>query len=145
MIFIENPVFDLPAIDMIGGSTETFQWNLWYVEPGGHENKSNPFNTVNHKVIFSVVPYSSKNEIPSIYKECDTEEDSQGIPSVATITLVPSDTKSLEGKFLYQLSIQKGNANSETVRQGVLHIWRNLNKLLFSESAPAEIPILKAD
>lgn len=142
---MKNPVFDLPTIELVGGSTEDLKWNLWHVPPGELDNKNDPFNAKSCKVTFSAVSYSSKSSSPEICRDCDIEIDTRGVMSIATITLAPEETKSLEGKFLYQLTVQDEKGEIEIVRQGVLFIWRNLNKKLFSAEMTASLPRLQAD
>lgn len=139
---MKNPVFELPTLEIVGGSTETFRWNLWHLSPEELENKDQPFNARGCIITFSLVGFSEKNERPDISRTCDLLLTPSGDANIAVITLTPEETRSLCGKYLYQLSIQDSVKDIEIVRQGVMYIWRNLNKSLFDSNE--DIPYLRS-
>ena len=131
MITLKNPAFELPGIEFVGGSTETLRWYLWHLSPTELENKDEPYNARGCQVIFSLVGYSTKYSVPDVCRNCEILEDENGIPCIASITLDPEETKNLQGKFLYQLTIRDTVQDIEISRQGIMYIWRNLNTALF--------------
>lgn len=50
------------------------------------------------------------------------------INNVLTVTLEPSETVGLNGKYIYQIQIRDIDGDVEIPKQGILYITNNINK-----------------
>ena len=57
----------------------------------------------------------------------DDESDSDAVYNVLKVTLLPSDTVDLYGKYIYQITIKDVEDNTE-LKQGIMYIGNNINK-----------------
>ena len=120
-----NNVFTLPEIAFIGGSTEKLSFNL--IKP----NKQ-PYVDVDG-VKFSVISYSNRdysNPVFVLENENDgviVDIDDEQTYSRVIITIGRDLTKTLSGKYIYQLEIMDATGKSEIPGQGIITITRNIN------------------
>ena len=57
------------------------------------------------------------------------ESDDEGaIQNILTVTLTPSDTVKLAGKYVYQITIKDVSGEVDIPNQGTIHIVNNINK-----------------
>ena len=127
---MKNPLYQLPAIEFIGGETETIEWNLWSIGPEDPPTKDTPFDATGCTVTFSLTYATNKSETPLVSKACTLASDSSGFMSRASVSLEPSDTVGLNGKFIYQLTIVNQDGEVEIPGQGYFFININIDKSL---------------
>lgn len=123
-----NKMYSLPELCFVGGSSENLEFNLYY-------DKSNPrpFNIYGGEAIFSIVHFSNKNSAPVVSKKMDIVIDNSSMSyNVLRVTLDPTDTVHLSGKFVYQITMKDVNDNVE-ILQGVLTIHSNIDKGLIAQ------------
>lgn len=117
--------YALPDISFVGGCTADFEFNL--------KNESgNPYNAEGFKAYLTVAPRRKKEVCFSL--ECSLGENDDGAMSVLKTEISPQETLSLEGEFIYQLTL----INSITKKvmphlQGRMFIGRNINPELVLE------------
>lgn len=51
--------------------------------------------------------------------------------NVLTVTLSPTETVDLSGKYIYQIIIRDIDGDVEIPKQGILYITNNINKTLY--------------
>lgn len=123
-----NKMYSLPELCFVGGSSENLEFNLYY-------DKSNPrpFNIYGGEATFSIVHFSNKNSAPVVSKKMDIVLDNSSMSyNVLRVTLDPTDTVHLSGKFIYQITMKDVNDNVE-ISQGVLTIHSNIDKGLIAQ------------
>lgn len=127
-----NTIYTLPELCFVGGSSETLEFNLY-------RNKDNPtpFDLNGGAAHFSLVNMINKGGAPVVEKEMTVDVmEGQGTDSpknVVRVTLDPSDTVDLFGKFVYQITLVDVEKNIVSY-QGVAMIHNNINKGLIKEN-----------
>lgn len=54
--------------------------------------------------------------------------DDNGVESIIAVTLLPTETVGLYGKYIYQITIQDMSGETEIPSQGILGITNNIDK-----------------
>lgn len=117
-----NP-YMLPTIDFVGGETQSLAFNLFF-----HKNKR-PFSTTGCTANFAIVGFTNKMGAPILTKPMEGRFNDEGtINNVLTVTLEPSETVGLNGKYIYQIQIRDIDGDVEIPKQGILYITNNINK-----------------
>lgn len=117
-----NP-YMLPTIDFVGGETQDLVFNLFF-----YKNKR-PFSTTGVSANFAIVSFTNKMGTPILTKPMEGAFNDEGtINNVLTVTLEPSETVGLNGKYIYQIQIRDIDGDVEIPKQGILYITNNINK-----------------
>lgn len=120
-----NP-YTLPVIDFVGGSTQDFAFHCYF-----HAD-SRPFDLSSCTANFSLVNYANKYGEPLVSKQMKigaATSTGRTVYNVLSVTLNPSDTVNLSGKYIYQIIIRDISGYVEIPSQGIIHIVNNINKL----------------
>jgi hypothetical protein len=115
-------LYTLPEISFIGGEGQTILMSLWTPKPN-----SQPFNANSCKIDFSIINYSNKNGVPVVSKLCTLRDNDDNIPCIAVAELLPLDTVTLYGKYVYQVSFIDVDGNTEVPGQGIVYIQKNIS------------------
>ena len=116
-----NP-YTLPDIDFVGGETQNFSFNVYFYANGS------PFDVGGCTANFSIVSYNNKTGAPRVSKEMTVAQGADSTSNVLKVTLSPSDTVDLSGKFIYQITIRDAGGDVEIPKQGIMNIINNINK-----------------
>lgn len=117
-----NP-YTLPTIDFVGGETQDLAFHTYF-----HEGNK-PFALSGCDANFAIVSYMNKTGAPIVSKPMTAIMNSEGTAdNVLTVTLLPSETVNLFGKYVYQITIKDISGNVEIPKQGILMITNNINK-----------------
>lgn len=120
--------YTLPTIDFVGGETQDLRFNVYF-----HSNHR-PFSLTGCECNFSIVSFTNKSGAPILSKQMSSVDNSSGeFDNVLTITLRPSETLALYGKYIYQITIKDANGDVEIPKQGILYITNNINKNFISQ------------
>lgn len=125
-----NKMYSLPEIRFVGGTSEDIQFHVFY-----DEVSPKPFNLFGSEVNFSIVNFINKNGTPLVSKRMDislNEEETHY--SILSVTLSPSDTVDLFGKFVYQITIKDIDGNVDIPHQGIINIHNNIDKSFIKEN-----------
>lgn len=115
--------YTLPTIDFVGGETQDLLFNVYFYK----NNK--PFSLSGCTSNFSVVSFTNKTGVPILSKQMTSIFNDAGTSdNVLTVTLQPSETVDLCGKYIYQIIIKDINGDAEIPKQGILYITNNINK-----------------
>ena len=115
--------YTLPTIDFVGGETQDLAFNVFF-----YKNKQ-PFSLTGCTCNFSVVSFRNKDGVPILSKQMEAIFNDDGTANnVLTVTLEPTDTVELKGKYIYQIIIRDINGDAEIPKQGILYITNNINK-----------------
>lgn len=113
-------IYTLPQITIVGGQSKTIGFNLWTIN-------RDMFDTNGCSGNFAVVDYSDKDGDTVVAKQMTFQSgDNPEIQNVAVVSLTPSDTLNLAGKYVYQVTIKNGDI-ADIPNQGILYIARNIN------------------
>jgi len=115
-----NPVYSLPKLTFIGGSTQTLKFTMQ--NPYGK-----PFDADGCKAVFSILHYCNKSEEPVLKVDASLGAGQTKALSVATVNLKAEDTVDLHGRFVYQLSIRNNYGEYDVPGQGIIDITRNIH------------------
>lgn len=110
-----NP-YTLPTIEFIGGTSMPFVFRTYFRDGG------RPFDLSMYDAVFSVISYVNKNGAPLISLPMTKTE------STLRVTIPPSATKNLVGKYIYQIMIN-GESDESEACQGVFYIHNNIDKV----------------
>lgn len=123
-----NPVYNLPEIQFVGGSTEEFSFNLF------DKNREPYIDIMRGTVSFSVISYSNRDYGSPLFVLSNADscvnidvDEVDGTYSKVHITLNGDLTRTLSGKFIYQLELTDMNGNLDIPGQGIMTIIRNVN------------------
>lgn len=116
--------YTLPTVEFVGGSTQKFGFRTYF------QTKKNPYDLSACTAYFSVIHYVNKTGEPILSKEMEIDESSQdsGVQNLLKVTLLPEETADLSGKFIYQITIQNASDEVEIPDQGLLYIYRNIDR-----------------
>ena len=112
----------LPTIDFVGGSTQDLLFHVYF-----HSVK-NPFDLTGCSGRFALVNYLNKNGAPIFTKNMTVESGADDFDNILTVTLEPSDTADLAGKYIYQISLKDGDGDVEIPKQGIMYITKNIDQ-----------------
>lgn len=116
----------LPTIDFVGGETQDLAFNVYFYK------EKKPFSLTGCDCNFSIVSFTNKMGAPILSKPMTAIYNDEGSANnVLTVTLKPSDTVDLCGKYIYQIIIRDINGDAEIPKQGILYITNNINKSFF--------------
>lgn len=117
--------YTLPEINFIGGSTQEFIFHAYT------DGNKEAFSLASCVANFAIINYVNKSGEPLISKDMsitfDDESDSDTVYNVLKVTLLPSETVDLCGKYIYQITIKDIEDNTEP-KQGIMYIGNNINK-----------------
>lgn len=118
-----NP-YTLPTIDFVGGETQNLAFHVYF-----HNGKL-PFSLYGCSGEFSIVSFGNKTGAPILIKDMSISisASEDAVDNILTVKLLPSETVSLFGKYIYQISIRDAKGNVEIPKQGVMYISNNIDK-----------------
>jgi len=125
VIKITTETYTLPEISYVGGETQNYSFNLKTIS-------NVAFNVTGGSVNFALISYSNKTGTPLLSKSATLAADGNGIVSIAKVTLLPTETKSLFGKYIYQLTIKDIENYIAIPAQGIMTVSNNINKTFIS-------------
>jgi len=114
-------VYSLPEITFVGGETHDLRFHL-------RTDTGRVFNASGVRATFSVVYSVNRTGKPVLSKSMSVIADDDGIESVLAVTLLPSETVNLYGKYIYQITIQDTYGETDIPSQGILGITNNIDK-----------------
>jgi len=117
-------IYTLPTIrPFVAGEKQTIAMTLRTAKPN-----SKPFDATGCTINFSVINFGNKNGVSIISKLCDIRQDTDGIPCIAVVDLLPLETVTLYGKYIYQITAIDLDGNTEIPMQGLMFITKNINQ-----------------
>lgn len=115
--------YALPTVDFVGGETQDLAFHVYFYKG----NK--PFSLYGCTSNFSIVSFANKSGSPILTKQMNILYNDDGtIDNVLSVTLLPTETVDLFGKYIYQITIQDIDGDIEIPKQGILYITNNINK-----------------
>lgn len=115
--------YPLPTIDFVGGETQELAFHAYYY------SGKQPFSLARCTANFSIVSANNKMGAPILSKDMRVSlSDGSSVDNVLTVTLTPSETVNLYGKYIYEIQIRDSGGDVEIPKQGVLYITNNINK-----------------
>lgn len=115
--------YQLPTIDFVGGETQDLAISVYF-----YKNKR-PYSLSGCTSSFSIVSLRNKTGVPILTKPMGIRFSNDGsINNVLTVTLEPTETVNLAGKYIYQIQIKDIDGDVEIPKQGLLYITNNIDK-----------------
>lgn len=121
-----NNIYSLPELDFIGGSSHSFLFHTYC-----DEAKTKPLDLENCTANFSIVSFANKNGDPAVSKEMAPQKNGV-LFNTLQVTLAPTDTLNLFGKYVYQITIVDGSGNVD-LKQGIAYIHHNINTSILQQ------------
>lgn len=119
-----NKIYSLPEIQFVGGSSEDLTFHVYY-----DEKNPKPFGLFGGSANFSIVNFINKNSLPLVSKPMVIRTNDEGTYyNVLFVSLEPTETVDLYGKFVYQITIKDVDGNVDIPHQGIINIHNNINK-----------------
>lgn len=116
-----NP-YTLPTIDFVGGETQDLLFNVYF------HTKDKPFGLAGATATFAIVSFRNKTGATVLEKQMTATYNADDIMNILRVTLTPSETVNLSGKYIYQITIRDMSGTTEIPKQGILFIINNINK-----------------
>jgi len=119
----EHDIYALPTVEFVGGSTQEFAFHAYF-----HQNNK-PISLETCSAKFSILDYMNKGGTPLLSKDMKIVLSADGtIMNVLTVTLQPSETVNMHGKYIYQITISDIDGAVDIPKQGILRIIDNIDK-----------------
>ena len=118
---MQAEIYTLPEVYLVGGATKLLRFNL-------KDANLNAFDASGCSANFAVVNYNAKERTPIFSVTPTFLDDESGITSVMLVELESIMTKTLDGMFIYQITIIDPDGRIGIPNQGILHITRNINQ-----------------
>lgn len=117
--------YSLPTIDFVGGETQELVFHAYAPSSTGKV----PFSLSHCRALFTVVDFLNKSGKPVIGPtDMEVRTSGDGTDNLLFIKISSVDTERLEGKFVYQITIQEAETGDKDIpRQGIMLIARNIN------------------
>lgn len=120
--------YTLPTIDFVGGETQDLLFNVYFYK------NNQPFSLTGCTCNFAIVSFTNKTGVPILSKQMTSIFNDAGTSdNVLTVTLQPTETVDLCGKYIYQIIIKDINGDAEIPKQGILYITNNINKAFIQQ------------
>ena len=116
---MQTDIYTLPEITFVGGATQELYFNL-------KQSDGTVFDSTGCQANFAICMYGNKTGTPLISVTPVFEQDQGGEPSVLHATISSASTKSLFGKYIYQLTIVDRNGKVGIPNQGLMNITKNI-------------------
>lgn len=113
--------FSLPEWEMVGGESQKRLFTL--CDSTGLE-----YDVAGGSANFAIVDYVNRFGEPYLTKPINIIQSDTGVFSVLEVTLSPSETINLSGKYIYQLSISDSSGNIAIPKHGIIYILNNIDK-----------------
>lgn len=119
-------VYELPTICLVGGCFMPCNFHI-------HNNMNGqPQDMTGCTAKFSVVNFLNKYGKPLIKKDMlvrqGTRAEEAGLKSILYVELNSDDTKDLEGKFIYQITVEDDTGHAIIPKHGVMYVIHNIDK-----------------
>lgn len=114
----------LPTLDMVGGTSKELAF------PSFLRDTKLPFDLSACKAEFSIIDFLHREGTPVFTKEMTISTqviDGATVANVLKVKLSPADTLSLQGKYLYQITIVDTDSDMAENPQGIIYIFKNTN------------------
>lgn len=108
---MSESVRKLPSIKIIGGSYRSFTFDV------------GTYDASTSTATLTITDYINPNNAPVLTKACSI---SGAESNIVTVALLPIETISLYGKYIYQISIVSDGGSGEPL-QGLITITKNNN------------------
>ena len=122
---MQTKLTTMPEWNFVGGETQKRTFTLY--KPSGIA-----YDIPNGTASLAIVDFVNRTSSPSLTKQSSVTADANGKSCKVAFTLDPSDTVSLFGKYLYQVTIKDGNGNASIPYHGIMVIARNIDQLFLS-------------
>lgn len=116
--------YELPEICFIGGGTQDIAFHAYF------ESNGRPFDLSSCTAELALINFVNNNGTPLLTKPMTVMGSGDGgesVNNVLLVTLQPSDTVGLSGKYIYQISIKDAKGDVEPPAQGIMLIKKNIN------------------
>ena len=115
--------YTLPTIDFVGGETQDLAFHIYF-----YRGKK-PYGLSGCTANFSIVSFRNKTGSRILSKEMGVRFSDDGtINNILTVTLEPTETVDLSGKYIYEIQMRDIDGDIEIPKQGILFITNNINK-----------------
>ena len=118
---MQTQYFTLPEWNFVGGETQTRIFKLY--EP----NEIYVMNLQGSSSEVSVTDFVNPEGNASFIKPAVISEDESGKACYVTVSFTPNDTISMNGKYIYQITIRDIKGNVAAPR-GVMRISQNIDQ-----------------
>lgn len=118
--------YSLPTIDFVGGETQELMFHTYFPRTGGGRV---PFSLSHCRAMFTVVDFLNKSGKPVIGPmDMIVCASGDGTDNMLFLKIPATKTKDLEGKFVYQITIQEPSTGDVDIpKQGIMLITKNIN------------------
>lgn len=119
-----NKQYELPDIGFIGGGTQDLVFHAYFW------NGRRPFDLSSCTAELAIINYVNNGGAPIFTKTMTVMGSGDGgeeTNNILMVTLSPSDTVGLSGKYIYQVSIKDAKGDVEPPAQGIMLIRKNIN------------------
>ena len=122
---MQTKLTTMPEWDFVGGETQKRTFTIY--KPSGIA-----YDIPNGTASLSIVDFVNRDSYPLLEKQSSVAADANGKSCKVAFSLSPSDTLSLSGKYIYQVTIKDGNGNASIPYQGIMVIARNIDQPFLS-------------
>jgi len=118
---MQPEIYTLPELNFVGGATQELRFNL-------KDKDYNDFDATGCSANFAVCDYKRKESTPIFSLTPTFLADENGETDIMLVTIPSTNTKSLYGKYVYQITIIDVLGKIGIPNQGIMNITKNINQ-----------------
>ena len=118
---MSNMTYTLPPMSFVGGESQKIRFNL-------KTESGNPFPASGCTAFLAILQYNNKGGTPVITKEIEFQSNADDILCAGIVELLPGDTVSLCGRYIYQITLLSSDGTIEIPGQGLMDIIENIHR-----------------
>lgn len=118
---MQTSLYSLPKWEFVGGASQNRSFTL--LRESGIE-----YNLPESTASLAVVEFVNPRSTPILTKQCPVYTNADGTYCEVIFKLSPSDTVSMSGKYIYQITIKDVNGNTSIPQRGYMIVAENIDK-----------------
>ena len=120
---MQPEIYTLPTISFVGGATQEIRFNL-------KDADGEVFNATGCEASFAVSEYGKKDRLFTLTPSFLS--DASGVLSVMIVEVPSANTRNLDGKYIYQVTLIDSQDNVGIPNKGIMNISVNIDKQFIS-------------
>ena len=118
---MQPEIYTLPTVSFVGGSTQEMRFRL-------KDRLGNIIDATGFSGNFAVCDYRFKDSTYIFREDLDFINDENGVKSILRIKVNADNTRSMYGKYVYQITIKDAAGKYGIPNQGIFNITKNIDQ-----------------
>lgn len=118
---MQPEIYTLPTVSFVGGSTQELRFRL-------KDKFGGIIDATGFTGNFAVCDYRFKDRTYLFQEDVSFINDENKIKSILKVVVHPASTRSMYGKFVYQITIKDAAGKIGIPNQGIMNITKNIDQ-----------------